>query len=121
MEKLQTFPHASFLHGSEDSILKHVCPLLNSAAVYVQAAMTVLPCVVRFAKALIRAINEGYSGTVSRSEQTFLAQCQLLATSFSTIKDGMRILLNAHHAPRLVCLIQLDAALSVYLWSACVP
>ncbi len=65
-----------------------------------QAAMTVLPFVVRYARAMIRAINEGYTAAVSRSEQTFLAQCQLLATSFSTLKDGMRVLLNAQHVPR---------------------
>ncbi|KAK9865008.1 hypothetical protein WJX84_002123 [Apatococcus fuscideae] len=65
-----------------------------------EATMTVLPCVVRFARALIRSINEGFNGAVSRPEETFHAQCQLLATTFSTLKDGMRVLLDAHHAPR---------------------
>ena len=69
-------------------------------ALRMQATMTVLPCVVRYARALIRAINEGYTGGVSRNEETFLVQCQLLATAFVTIKDGMRVLLDAQHTPR---------------------
>lgn len=67
-----------------------------------QAAMTVFPCVVRFARALIRAINDSFNSAVGFSEHTFHAQCQLLATAFSTVKDGMRVLLDAQHPPRSV-------------------
>ena len=65
--------------------------------------MTVFPCVVRFARALIRAINDSFNSALGFSVQTFNAQCQLLATAFSTMKDGMRALLDAQHPTRSAC------------------
>ena len=65
--------------------------------------MTVFPCVVRFARALIRAINDSFNSAVGFLEPTFNAQCQMLATAFATVKDGMRVLLDAQHPPRSAC------------------